>query len=579
MVSSILTNNGALTALQSLKATQKNLLNTQNRISTGMKVASAKDNAATWAVATAMRSDIANTKQVSENLSVSSSIVATASAAAETITDLVKQIRTKVTSAQNPSVDKAQVQADIDGYLAQINTTVDAASFKGVNLVNGDGTQRVLTSVNSVNGVSTAAYADVAKQNLSVADGSLLSGLKDLTVLSRADQTLANLNDGVQKVSLSATGGTLDLKSGNELAMKYIDATGTDRKLIVKLTKDITSVSNLLTYLNADAGFSANFTADASVSSGTVSTTDFTISAKNRDSVMSLGSNSGTTIVTSTGILTAQAGANGVAATSNALGTALSALDSQKSLVSMTFADKALSVGDEFVLKVDLTPDTVSTDKGDVTFKLKVVEGSYATGDMISDGSDPTNRVFTIAVAAADVTNPNVTGKTIAEKMRDALVTGTSATKWNTTAITSPSSLAGSKFLNGAAAAGTNFSAQVDSVSGALVIKSADLTDSVTSFNSSKTDYDVLLGKLDAAGSAASNAGAAFGTAATRIDLQKDFLDKLTDTLSTGLGALVDADMSEEAARLQALQVQEQLGTQALSIANQAPQSILRLFQ
>ena len=70
-----------------------------------------------------------------------------------------------------------------------------------------------------------------------------------------------------------------------------------------------------------------------------------------------------------------------------------------------------------------------------------------------------------------------------------------------------------------------------------------------------------------------------FGTAGKRIDLQKDFLSKLTDTLTAGVGALVDADMSAEAARLQALQVQQQLGAQALNIANSAPQVILSLFK
>ena len=579
MVSSILTNNGAMTALQSLKATQKNLLNTQNRISTGLKVSTAKDNAATWAVATAMRSDIANTKQVSENLSVSSSIIGTAETAAEQIADAVKQIRTKVTSAQNPAVDKAQVQTDIDGYIETIKSIVSAASFKGVNLISGSGTQRVLTSVNSVDGVSTGAYADIAKQNLSVEDGSLLSGLKNLTVLSRADQTLANLNDGVQKVELTAAGAALKLNAGNELAIKYIDESGTDRTLTVKVTKDITSVDKLVDYLNADAGFSAMFKADESVSGATTSTTKFNISAKNRDSTVRLGSNSGTTSISMANVLTAQAGANGIAVDAAALGAATTALNGGKSVLEMTFANKPLLVGDEFTLKTDLTPATATTDKGDITYKLKVVGGTYKTGDKISDGSDPDNRVFTIAIAASDVTNANVTGKDIADVMMDALTKGTSDTGWDINAITSPTALVGGEFLNAAAAAGTNFGVEVDAVSGALRLTTNDATDSLIGFTSSKTDYDVLLQKLDQAGTNVANAAAAFGTAATRIDLQKDFLDKLVDTLNTGLGALVDADMSEEAARLQALQVQEQLGTQALSIANQAPQSILRLFQ
>ncbi|MBC9179855.1 flagellin N-terminal helical domain-containing protein [Pseudoroseomonas ludipueritiae] len=579
MVSSILTNNGAMTALQSLKATQKNLLNTQNRISTGLKVSTAKDNAATWAVATAMRSDIANTKQVSENLSVSSSIIGTAETAAEQIADAVKQIRTKVTSAQNPAVDKAQVQADIDGYIETIKSIVSAASFKGVNLINGGGTQRVLTSVNTVDGVSTGAYADVAKQNLSVEDGSLLSGLKNLTVLSRADQTMAKLNDGVQKVKL-ATGSALALKAGHHLELKYIDETGTDRTLTVKLAKDISKVEDLVSTLNADAGFSAMFTADRNIVDGTA-TTDLLISAKNRDSTVRLGSTatSTSTGVDLTDVLTAKKG-DAAAAPTNALTASANVVSGATSVLEMDFADKALQVGDEFVIKADLTPATNTTDKGDVTYKLKVVGDNYKTGDKILDGSSTADRVFVIAVAASDVTNGNVTGKDIAEKFKDALTKGTGTDGWNIDSITSPVALDGGGFTTTApTAAGDGFHVSVDSVTGALRIASFSSSTALTSFNSSKTDYDVLLSKVDQAGANVANAAASFGTAATRIDLQKDFLDKLVDTLNTGLGALVDADMSEEAARLQALQVQEQLGTQALSIANQAPQSILRLFQ
>jgi len=75
------------------------------------------------------------------------------------------------------------------------------------------------------------------------------------------------------------------------------------------------------------------------------------------------------------------------------------------------------------------------------------------------------------------------------------------------------------------------------------------------------------------------DAAAAFGSSQARIDNQSEFVSKLTDSLKTGIGALVDADMEEASARLQALQVQQQLATQSLSIANQAPQNILSLFR
>lgn len=75
------------------------------------------------------------------------------------------------------------------------------------------------------------------------------------------------------------------------------------------------------------------------------------------------------------------------------------------------------------------------------------------------------------------------------------------------------------------------------------------------------------------------DAAAAFGSAQGRIELQADFVSKLTDSLKAGIGILVDADMEAASARLQALQVQQQLGIQSLSIANQAPQTILALFR
>ncbi|MEX0297939.1 MAG: flagellin, partial [Kordiimonas sp.] len=70
----------------------------------------------------------------------------------------------------------------------------------------------------------------------------------------------------------------------------------------------------------------------------------------------------------------------------------------------------------------------------------------------------------------------------------------------------------------------------------------------------------------------------ALGARATRLDLQKSFISQLRDTIEVGIGNLVDADMARASADLQALQVKQQLGLQALSIANQAPQSVLSLF-
>ena len=87
------------------------------------------------------------------------------------------------------------------------------------------------------------------------------------------------------------------------------------------------------------------------------------------------------------------------------------------------------------------------------------------------------------------------------------------------------------------------------------------------------------LDTVDALLDDANAAAAAFGAAQARIEAQGEFLSKQADALKTAVGAMVDADMEEASARLSALQVQQQLGIQALSIANQAPQSILSLFR
>jgi len=92
-------------------------------------------------------------------------------------------------------------------------------------------------------------------------------------------------------------------------------------------------------------------------------------------------------------------------------------------------------------------------------------------------------------------------------------------------------------------------------------------------------EIDTFLTQIETAMGSLSNAAADLGAAKTRLDLQKDFVASLMDSIERGVGQLVDADMNEESTKLQALQVQQQLGIQALAIANQNAQNILSLFK
>ena len=95
----------------------------------------------------------------------------------------------------------------------------------------------------------------------------------------------------------------------------------------------------------------------------------------------------------------------------------------------------------------------------------------------------------------------------------------------------------------------------------------------------SAANADAALTAVTAAITTSSGRLAELGAAAKQIERHTVFVSKLSDSLESGIGNLVDADLAKESARLQALQVQQQLGVQALSIANQAPQVILSLFQ
>src|SRR5438270_148143 len=130
-MSSINTNVAAMTALQSLTQTQKSLTDTQNRISTGMRVAEASDNAAYWSIATTMRSDKASLSTVQDALGLGASLVDVSYTAVNSAIDVVNQIKSKLVAAREPGTDKATLNSYISGADAAIKDMTDAAGSLG----------------------------------------------------------------------------------------------------------------------------------------------------------------------------------------------------------------------------------------------------------------------------------------------------------------------------------------------------------------------------------------------------------------------------------------------------------------
>jgi flagellin len=149
-----MTNSSALTALQSLNATNKNLEMTQSRISTGFRVASATDNAAYWSIATTMRSDKSSLSVVQDTLGLGAGKVDTAYQAITKAITTIGEIKDKLVSAVGASdVDKAKVQTEITALQAQLKMGADGATYSGANFL----------SLNTTTGTVVAGVADDAK--------------------------------------------------------------------------------------------------------------------------------------------------------------------------------------------------------------------------------------------------------------------------------------------------------------------------------------------------------------------------------------------------------------------------------
>ena len=401
-MSSILTNNGAMVALQTLKSINSSLADTQVQISTGKSVANAKDNSAVWAISKVMESDIQGFKSISDSLSLGQSTVAVARQASETVTDLLTQMKGKIVAAQEDNVDRGKINSDVTALKDQVNSVISAAQFNGLNLVDG----------------STASTDVLASLNRDSA-GNVASS--SITVTAQDMSTGGYVAEDV-------FAGTTGASTGGDAVAFTLDAAGTDTLII--------------------------------------------------------GENSGT----------------------------------------FDAGDKvSLTIGDQTVSYTVSANDAAATTTSDVValgLKTQVDNLGIAGLTVDYDSGSPGELEFT-------------NGGTV-----DLTVSG--------------------QFKN-AGSGGLGAMDGID-VSTGLGASSALAT------------IETLIGT-------AIDAGASFGSVEGRINTQANFTNSLADSLKSGVGAMVDANMEEASARLQALQVQQQLGVQALSIANRAPQSLLSLFR
>ncbi|WP_139976410.1 MULTISPECIES: flagellin [Brucella/Ochrobactrum group] len=208
-MASILTNSSALTALQTLASTNKSLESTQNRISTGLRISEASDNASYWSIATSMKSDNKANSAVQDALGLGAGKVDTAYSAINKIRESVDDIKTKLVSALGASAeDKGKIETEIKSIVSNINSALSNANYAGSNLLNGPTTDLEVVASYNRSGATvtvdkiTVAAADTNAQTMVaniVAAGFFTSASDDTaigTALNTVETALASLATG-----------------------------------------------------------------------------------------------------------------------------------------------------------------------------------------------------------------------------------------------------------------------------------------------------------------------------------------------------------------------------------------------
>ncbi|OBY03483.1 flagellin [Rhizobium leguminosarum bv. trifolii] len=181
-MTSINTNNSAMSALQTLRNINSSLETTQNSVSTGYRVDTASDNAAYWSIATTMRSDNKALSAVSDALGLGAAKVDTAYTAMDNAIDVVDEIKSKLVAATEDGVDKSKVQEEISQLQEQLLSIAQSASFSGENWVAGaDGTKSVVSSfVRDGSGAVSVKMTEYALDTSSA--GNVLFGMSSGTI-------------------------------------------------------------------------------------------------------------------------------------------------------------------------------------------------------------------------------------------------------------------------------------------------------------------------------------------------------------------------------------------------------------
>ncbi|GAA0269601.1 hypothetical protein LNAOJCKE_1300 [Methylorubrum aminovorans] len=590
-MTSLLTNNSAMTALTTLKSINTQLDATSNRVSTGQRVSNAADNAAYWSIATTVRTDNASLSAVKDSLGLGSSAVDTAYNGLNSVLSDLQNMRAKLQTALQPGVDRSKVQTEIAALQSKMKATADSSNSSGQNWLSVNSstsnsayqaTQKVVAGFSR----DSAGTINFSMINVNVQSIKLYDTNSTSVTTAATNAKIAGTTSLTGTGAFSAGAGTADFSGPNEVSMTFtLGATSTTVNLnaaaLKSAAKDLTKV-----------------------------TTDEFLSALNNQIAASSLSGKISAGLDDAGRLTFTTTDTG----------ASTSLDVKVANPSAT-NKKLIDVG--FGTTAGVATSAIVTGGQFTTFDLS---GSNSKTISINDGTTTKNITLNAAsftalgAAATSANNTAVNGADIAAMLNTTLSAATASkvsasfAGGRLTLTSSDTGVASTVTIAGADAAGYGFAAATTNglAASTVVARTASGTNagttqaqgildtnvgtynaqfgggsySITDIDISKlvgtngdADLSAVITAVDKAISKVTDAGTKLGASKTQIDGQKSFVDTLMKANDRTIGILVDADIEEESTKLKALQTQQQLAVQALSIANSASQTVLSLFR
>jgi flagellin len=225
-MTSINTNRAAMTALQSLNITNMKLEATQQRISTGLRVSSATDNAAYWSIATTMRSDNSSLSTVKDALGLGAATVDVSYTALNASIESVKEIKDKLVAARQPGVDRNKIQTEITERQNQLRSVANSATFSGENWLSVDSSLAGYNPIKSIVSSFSRGATGVTIQTIEFdGDASKLIDANNQSGILDTEDTTTNggVNYSILNLDISALSTSAADTTDLEQIIKWVD--------------------------------------------------------------------------------------------------------------------------------------------------------------------------------------------------------------------------------------------------------------------------------------------------------------------------------------------------------------------